>query len=66
MGSAAFILSGVVMLGATGFVIYLARPREGKPAFFLARSDTGSSFLAIALILVAIFGIGLVVKGVMP
>ncbi|HEX4928506.1 MAG TPA: hypothetical protein VFV74_10925 [Burkholderiales bacterium] len=60
---ATLVLAGVVMVAVAGFVMYLARPREGKPAFFLVRSEIGSTFLIISLMTLAVFGVGLVLKG---
>jgi hypothetical protein len=66
MASVTLILSGIAMLAAAGGLLYLLRPREGKPVFFLARSDSGSALLVIGLMSLALFGIGLVVKGLTP
>jgi hypothetical protein len=63
MASVTLVLSGVVMLAAAGMLLYLLRPREGKPVFFLARSESGSALLVIGLMSLALFGIGMVVKG---
>jgi hypothetical protein len=63
MASVTLVLSGIVMLAAAGMLLYLLRSREGKPAFFLARSESGSALLVIGLMSLALFGIGMVVKG---
>ena len=63
MASVTLILSGIVILAAAGVSLYVIKPREGKPAFFLARSEAGSTFLIIGLMSLALFGVGLLVKG---
>ena len=61
--NASLVVSGVAMLAVATFVMYLAKPREGKPAFFLTRSEIGSTFLIISLMALAVTGAGLVLKG---
>jgi hypothetical protein len=61
--NATLVFSGIVMVAAAGFLMYLARGREGRPAFFLTRTDIGATFLIISLMTLAVFGVGLMLKG---
>jgi hypothetical protein len=63
--SAALIASGVACLFGSGYTLYSASPKAGRPANFWTRTETRSTLLALAIVTSFIIGSGLVLKGIL-
>ena len=62
--SALLILSGILCLGLSGLAMYTIAPREGKAASFGTKTETRSTTVTLALLVLVVFGVGLLAKGI--
>jgi hypothetical protein len=60
---ALLILSGIACLGLSAFAMYAIAPREGKPQSAWTKTETRSTTVTLALLVLVVFGIGLLAKG---
>lgn len=65
MGSITLIVVGAASLAATIVLLQYVRPKQGRPAPAWTQSDAASTFLALALVVGAVFGIALIVAGIL-
>ncbi len=63
--SAALIASGVACLFGSGYTLYTASPKEGRPPSFWTRTEARSTLLALAIVTAFVVGGGLVLKGLL-
>ena len=62
--SALLILTGIACLSLSIFAMYTIAPREGKPQSAWTKTETRSTAVTLALLVLVVFGIGLLAKGV--
>lgn len=58
------LLSGVICLGAAGFMIYRFMPQEGRPPSAWTKTDFRATSFAMGLFVLLLTGLGLVAKGI--
>jgi hypothetical protein len=61
---AVLIALGVFCLAVCGFLFYRLMPQEGKPPSPWVGTDTRGTAVAMALMVLLLFGIGLLFKGI--
>ncbi|MDH3321106.1 MAG: hypothetical protein OEO84_15660 [Betaproteobacteria bacterium] len=59
------VFSGIACLSLASFMIYAAMPREGKPASLWTATESRSTLLALSIVTLFVFGLGLVLKGIL-
>ena len=62
--TALYILSGIACLSLSAFAMYSLAPREGKPPSAWTSSETRSTTVTLVLLVLVVFGIGLLAKGI--
>jgi len=62
--SALLILSGIACLSLSAFAVYTLAPREGELPSMWTRTETRSTAVTLLLLVLVVFGIGLLAKGV--
>lgn len=60
--SALYFLSGVVCLGLFAALMYAVYPRAGRAPGFWVRTDGRSEIVALVLVALFVFGVGLVAR----
>lgn len=55
--------AGVACLSFAGFVLYGVLPREGKPESVWTKTEMRSTIFALSLVTTIVFGLALVVRG---
>lgn len=58
------VLSGLVCLLLSGFMIYKLIPREGRPAPAWMKSDSGETAMALGQFILMVSGLALLAKAV--
>jgi len=61
--SASLILSGIACLCLSGYMLYAATPREGKPPTIWTATENRSTIFALMVVTLFVFGAGLLLKG---
>ena len=62
--SVLYILSGIACLTLSGFAMYALAPRDGKPPSIWTSTETRSTTVTLALLVLVVFGVGLLAKGI--
>jgi hypothetical protein len=57
------VVAGAGCLSFAGFVLYGVLPREGKPESIWTKTEMRSTFFALALVTTIVFGLALMVRG---
>lgn len=63
--SAVFIVSGILCLFLSGFVMYKLMPREGRPASSWTKTEFGETGVALGQFILLVAGLALVAKGIL-
>jgi hypothetical protein len=56
--------AGIACLSFSGFVLYGVLPRQGKPESAWTKTELRSTFFALTLVTTIVFGLALVVRGI--
>jgi hypothetical protein len=63
--SVVLILSGIVCLLVSGFMMYKMIPREGQPAPAFMKTNSGETAMALGQFILMVAGLALVAKGIL-
>jgi hypothetical protein len=60
----ALIVAGIICLAASGVTLYVLTPREGRPPSRVLNSEFGSMSITLGVLVAAIIGASLIMKGI--
>jgi hypothetical protein len=64
IANAMLVISGAACLILSGFILYLALPRHGRPDSAWTRTEARAMGMAMLMMLLLFAGISMVVKGI--
>jgi multisubunit Na+/H+ antiporter MnhB subunit len=62
--STILVFAGAVCLFLCGFGVYKLRPQEGRPPSRFAQTDNAGTAVALGLLVLALAGISMLLKGI--